>query len=191
VISKKIILVVFLFYSCTAFSGTPDSSTLDKPLKFDLNGVKPGDKLTEEFFNKHCPSRLKGSSEIECKQRLELNGIKISILYFFYDEKLLAISFNYPSLQYDDLIRTYTRKFSRPPHNKKEDPILLSTGVKYTNKKASWNTASGEFVIEQYWNGFNKGSAHLLSLEYEKYKIRKSKESTEGVIEKIFGDIFD
>ncbi len=179
-----------LFYSCAVFSGVPDSSTIVKQLEFDINGMKLDDKLTTEFFNKYCPSREKGNSEIECKQSLKLKGVKLSILYFFYDAKLLAISFYYPSSKYSDLIEIYTRKFSQLPENK-EEPILLSTGVKYTNKKASWNTTSGEFVIEQYWNSFKKGSAHLLSAEYEKYKIKKSKIDEESILEQIFGDIIN
>lgn len=191
-ISKKIILTSILFYSCVSFSGEPGSASLNKQLEFDINSMKIGDKLTEEFFNKYCPPLSKDNAEIECKQNFKLNEIKLSIRYFFYNAKLITISFVYPSSKYNDLIKTYTEKFSESPHNTKEESVLLSTGVEYTNQKASWNTISGEFVIEKYWNNFKKGYAHLLSTEYEKYKIKKSEgNNNEGIFKKIFGDILD
>ncbi len=191
-VNKKLILIgALLFYSCASFSVAQDSSILDKQPDFDINGMKLGDKLTVAFFNKHCSSANIDNAEIECKQKIKLNGIKLSILYFFHNGKLIALSFNYPSSKYSDLIDVYTKKFELSPHSNTEEPILLSTGAKYTNKKVSWNTASGEFVIQQYWNNLKKGSAHLSSTEYDKYKLSKSEKFNEGIIEKIFGDIFD
>jgi hypothetical protein len=189
---SKIILIatITLFFSGIAFSAVPDSAVPVKQIEFDIDGLMLGDELTETFFNQYCPSRSKGKNSIECKRSLKLNGIKLSVLYFFHDHRLLAISISYLSSEYRALIKTYKRKFSQSPSNV-EEPILLSTGVEYTNIKSSWSTTSGEFVIEKYGNNFKKGIAYLLSDKYEKYKEKKKEEMSPGFIKKIFGDIIN
>lgn len=187
-LNNKLIFMamVILFFTGTVFAENPEAI---KQVEFDLDGMKPGDRLTKEFLNKYCPSRLRDNETVECRQSLNLDGIDLSILYFFSNARLLAISINYPSSEYKSLIETYTRKFSQSPSSK-EEPILLSTGVEYTNIKSSWNTTSGEFVVEKYGTNFNKGVAYLLSDGYENYKIKKAEEVKSGVMKKLFGDIY-
>jgi len=189
---RKILLIAIaaLLFSESAFSVTEGSEASFKQVEFDINGNKVGDKLTKEFFNQYCPSESKDKEYIECKETIELNGVKLSILYFFYDTKLLAISMSYPSSQYDLLINTYTKKFSTSAFSK-DEPILVANSVEFTNKKSSWNTISGKFVIEKYGTGFTKGIAYLKSDGYEQYVVKKKEEIEPGIIEKIFGDIFD
>jgi hypothetical protein len=191
---NKVILLAILLFSCSAYSTAQDSIVSSRQVKFDIDGVKLGDKLKESFFSKYCPSIPSDSDEIECKNNIELDGIKLSIVYFFYKSRLLAVTINYPSLKYDNLIKTYTTKFSQSPHNNQEESILLSTGVEYKNEKSSWNTISGKFVIEKYGNSLQKGVAYLFSREYERYKIKKTEEiqrSDQSFLKIIFGNIFD
>ncbi len=190
-ISKKLFYSCMLIFFCNASSAVTDPSNSIDPIVFDIDGVKIGDTLPDNFFNQYCHHAIKGNKEVECKKTIELNNIKLSILYFVYNEKLLAISINYPSSEYTALINTYTQIFSEKPHNKKEEPVLLSTGIEYTNKKTSWNTMSGEFVIEKYGTSFQKGIAYILSNEYEEYKAIKKEEINPGVMRKLFGDIFN
>ncbi len=182
-----LIATAALFFSGPVFSAVADSS---RQKEFDINGMKIGDKLTEEFFAQHCPSKSKDSKVVECKQKTELSGVQLSILYFFYDARLLAISMAYPSSHYKTLKKTYTKKFSTSPFSKNE-PILVGNSVEFTNKKSSWNTISGKFVIEKYGTGFTKGIAYLKSDEYERYVVKKKEDVSPGIFKKIFGDIFD
>jgi len=186
-IPKKIISIGAALFLFSPFSMASDAA---EQIKFDINGVELGDKLSEVFFNKYCPPKYKGKSEIECKQNISLDGINLSIIYFYYDAKLLAISIDYPSSQYGNLIKTYTRKFDKSPHDNKQEAILISTGEEYTNELSSWKTMSGEFVIEKYGNNFKRGTAYLLSYAYEDYKIKKSEAIDSGFLDKLFGDIF-
>jgi hypothetical protein len=187
-IPKKIISIGAVLFLFSPFSMASDAA---EQIKFDINGIELGDKLSEVFFNKYCPSKYKGKSEIECKQKISLDGINLSIIYFYYDAKLLAISIDYPSFQYGDLIKTYTRKFNKSPHNNKQEAILISTGEEYTNKQSSWKTMSGEFVIEKYGNNFKRGIAYLSSFDYEEYKIKKNEAINPEFLDKLFGDIFN
>jgi hypothetical protein len=185
-----LVLAVTLFLSGNAFSAVTYSSTSFKQVEFDINGIKIGDELTEKFFNKYCFSELKDSDSIECKQRIKFNDVTLSVLYFFYDAKLLAISITYPSSQYKTLVDSYKKKFTISPF-KQSEPILVSTDEKYINEKSSWNTTSGEFVVERYGNSLKKGIAYLMSDEYEKYVIKKKEEINPGIFRKIFGNILD
>jgi hypothetical protein len=190
---KKVILLGILLFSCSAYSAARDSIVSSRQVNFDIDGVKLGDKLKESFFSQYCPSMQSDSDEIECRNIIEMDGVKLSIVYFFYESRLLAITIKYPSQRYADLIKTYTTKFSQSPHNNQEESILLSTGIEYKNEKSSWNTISGKFVVEKYGSSLQKGVAYLFSREYERYKIKKVEEikrSDQSFIRKIFGDIF-
>jgi hypothetical protein len=189
--SKKILFLCILSYSCAAFSVAQDSSVPINKIDFEIGGIKLGDTLTESFSKQHCQYSLKDNEEVECKRIINFHSIKLSILYFFYDEKLLAISIKYPSSNYNDLIKIYTKKFSQSPHNEKAEPIFLREGDSHVNMKTSWNTTSGKFVIEKYGNSFQKGIAYLSSEDYGKYKTKKKEEINPGVMRKLFGDIFD
>ncbi|MBL1142697.1 MAG: hypothetical protein HND53_11760 [Proteobacteria bacterium] len=185
-------LIGTLLYSSASYSGVHDlPNVIDNLPDFEFNNMKLGDNLSTVFFDKYCPAALKDSAEIECKQKTELSGINLSILYFFYNKKLLAISFNFPSSNYNDLIDIYTEKFSQSPHSNSEEPLLLNTETKYINEKSSWNTTSGEFVIAKYWNNVKKGSAHIMSNDYEKYKVDKREKLNEGIFKRIYRAIFD
>lgn len=142
-------------------------------VKFDINGLNVGDKLTGEFSSQYCPERTKGKKEIECRRKLTIDGVRVSALYFFLDSSLVTISLSYKSEQYNDLVKAYSKKFSKSPDKRSEESIVLSTGKKYTNKKVLWDTVSGNFIIEKYGNNFIRGYAHLDSHEYIKYMAEK------------------
>jgi hypothetical protein len=190
VIIKKVLLITtLLFYSCFSYS-VEEEPVVTSPLIFEINEMKIGDVLTEEFFAKNCPASLKDSAEIECKQKIKLDEISLSVLYFFYDKKLLAISFNFSSTNYNELIAIYTKRFQRSPQLS-EKLIVLNTGDEHINESAKWNMNAGEFVIEKYWNNLKKGSAQLVSSDYLKYKGDKSEVEEESFFKKVFRNMFD
>jgi hypothetical protein len=159
-------------------------------IEFNIGGLTIGDKLTGEFSDKYCPKRNKEKKEIECKRVLDIDRIKINVLYLFYESSLVAVSFSYDAQLYRDLVKAYSKKLSHNPHESIEEPINLRTGVEYTNKKKLWHTASGDFFIENYGNNFTRGHAHIHSHEYFKYRSDKKDQINEGEIKKLLGKIF-
>lgn len=155
-------------------------------IDFDINGLKVGDKLTEEFFNNYCSKEDRKKKEIECKQELKINEIPVTAIYFYYDSSLISILLTYKSDLYHDLVKAYTIKFKHDPHKNIEEPINLRTGVQYTNKKVLWITTSGNFIIEKYSNNFNKGNAHLDSNKYIQYLAKKKSKRNDNRRYKIF-----
>ena len=188
--SKNIMLFSLLLYSCASHSLAKNSTSVVKP-DFDINGVRLGDELSESFFKKHCPVKLKDSEEIECKKRVELDGIKLSIVYFFYKEKLLGLMVNYPSSNYNDLVNVYTKIFSQPPHSNISEKLLLNTDDQYINEKVSWDTTSGEFEISKYWNNLKTGAAIIVSSDYENYKAEKTGLLQEGFFKRMYRIYFE
>ena len=173
-----------LFYLCALFFVTAVNA--DEQIEFDINGLKIGDKLTEDFYNNYCPKKDGKTEELECKQELKINEIQVTALYFYYDATLISILLTYRSNLYNDLVKSYTKKFKHSPHKKIKELITLATGEKYSNEKASWVTTSGNLIIEKYGNNFSTGYVRLESNEYIKYLEEKKSSLTDSEIKKIF-----
>ena len=180
---KKLCFLSILFYA--------SSANAIKQFEFDLNGLRVGDKLTEEFFINYCPKKDKGKKEVECKGKQDIDGVQVSVLYLFYDSSLVTVSFSFKSQMYRKLVKAYSKKFSDISHEDIEEPIKLRSGVEYTNKKALWVTTSGNFIIEKYRNSFSNGYAHLDSHEYNSYVATKKSERNDGNSKKIFRELFN
>lgn len=183
------ISVISLFYPCASCYAYAESLDSLKKSDFDINGLRIGDELSEKFLNKYCPFRHDDKT-IECKQNVILGGVKLSVLYFFHDEKLLSISFEYPSSEYHSLVNNFKRKLSKLP-SREVETISTGTGDKYMNNISSWDTNDGMFVIKKYGTSLTKGVAYLKSDRYEDYLNDKKKDYTPGYFKKIFGNIFD
>ena len=181
--NKRLFLVIFLLSSVNV--------NAKEEVEFDINGVRVGDKLNEEFEKRHCLEKQKIKKEVECKNKTRVNGVDVTARYFFYDSSLLTISLIYDSRFYNELVKSYSNKFSRRPHENIKEVIYHGEGERHTNKKVLWRTHSGNFAIEKYWNNFTKGYAYLESPEYIKYKQRKKDEVNGGIMKKIFGDFFN
>jgi hypothetical protein len=190
---KNLLILSVLFFASSA--NAIEQTELDiielDIIEFEINGLKVGDKLTEDFFDNYCAKRDKGKKEIECKRKQNINGVQVSVLYLFYDSSFATVSLSYKSQMYDELVKAYSRKFSHSPHKIIEEPIILRTGVEYTNEKVLWATAAGDFYIEKYGNNFERGYAHLDSHEYIKYVAKKKSERSSSNIGKIFRGLFN
>ena len=179
----KSLFFLFIFFFAA------DVNAIEK-IEFDINGLKIGDKLTDEFFNNYCSKKNRGKKEIECKQKLKIDEIPVTAIYFYYDFSLISVLLTYNSDLYDDLVKAYKIKFRHFPDKNIEEPINLRTGVQYTNQKVLWVTTSGDFIIEKYSNSFHDGNAYLKSNEYVKYLEKKKNDSNDGILKRIFSKIF-
>lgn len=159
-------------------------------IDFELNGLKVGDKLTEQFKKKYCPKKSEGKKELECKKELTINGVDVSARFFFNDLSLITVSLTYDSKTYPDLVKAYSKSFSRGPHKNIKEAIDIGTGKKYTNEKVLWKTNSGDFTIEKYGSNLTRGYAYLNSPEYIQYLETKEKPADVGTIRNIFNQVF-
>ncbi|MFT5451821.1 MAG: hypothetical protein ACI9N9_001307, partial [Enterobacterales bacterium] len=177
-----------LYLSVFLISANVNAS--EKP-EFDIDGLKIGDKLTEEFSGKYCPIKNNGSKEIECKRKYDINGIPVSVLYLFYGDSLVTVSLSFESKVYSKLVRAYQNKYLDSPYEQFKEPILLGNGEEFTNEKALWSTTAGDFVVEKYGHNFTEGYAHLDSHKYSKYINKKVNQRNGGNLISFFSEIFD
>ena len=180
---KCLFLVLWVFFTVNV--------SAKEEIDFNVDGLRVGDKLNEEFEKSYCLKKRKIKKEIECKKKIKINEIDVMARYFFYDSSLVTISLIYDARFYNDLVKSYANKFSRRPHENIREEIYLDENEKYTNEKVLWKTHSGDFAIEKYWNNFTKGYAYLESPEYLKYRKRKENEINGGIMKKVFGDFFN
>jgi hypothetical protein len=147
-----------------------------EPVKFDITGMKVGDRLTEKFAYSRCPGKDEGKPDIQCHEFIKIESGEILILYQFDDFKLVGVSLSFESDLFNDVVKAYTSKFGVSPHKTYQEPVVTRAGVKYTNEVVSWNTDSGEFVVEKYGGRVDKGHAQLRSPAWVRY-IEKKKEA--------------
>jgi hypothetical protein len=162
----------------------------EKP-EFDIDGLKIGDKLTEEFSEQYCSNKNSGRKEVECKRNQKINGIPVSVLYLFYDDSLVTVSLSFKSKVFSKLVRAYRNKYLDSPYDQIEEPILLGNGEEFTNEKALWSTTAGDFVVEKYGHNFTEGYAHLDSHKYSKYINKKANQRNGDNLISFFSEIFD
>lgn len=178
---KKLVFLSFLFYAFNA--------NAIEQINFDIDGLKVGNKLTQEFASNYCPQKSKEEIELECKRKLNIGGVNVSALYFFYNLSLVSVSLSFESNAYHDLVKAYSRKFLHKPHKDIREAIDLNTGEQYTNNKVLWVTDSGSFFIEKYGNNFTRGYAYLNSPEYIEYVEEKKAQRGKGTIRRIFNEV--
>jgi len=182
ILKNLLYLSVFLIFT--------NVNASEKPV-FDINGLKIGDKLTEEFSEQYCPIKKNASKEIECKRDQAINGVPVSVLYLFYDDSLITVSLSFESKLFAKLVSAYRNKYLDSPFEQIEEPIFLGNGVEYTNKKVLWSTTVGDFVIEKYGHNFIEGYAHLNSDKYSKYTKKKVNQRSGGKLISLFSEFFD
>lgn len=180
---KNLLFLPVLLLSTTVYAS-------EKP-EFDIDGLKIGDDLTEEFSEQYCPNRNSVRKEIECKRSQNINGVPVSVLYLFYDASLVTVSLSFESKDFPKLVWAYRDKYLDFPYEEIKEPILLGDGVEYRNEKVLWSTTAGEFVIEKYGHNFTKGYAHLDSHEYSKYINKKVNQRSGGKLISLFSEIFN
>lgn len=179
---KNLFFLPFLLGSATVFAS-------EKP-EFDIDGLKIGDKLTEEFSEQYCRNGDSDKREIECKRKQEIDGVPVSVLYLFYDAELVTVSLSFDSKDYRKLVRRYEDKYPDFPFDEIEEPVVLGNGAEHTNEKVIWSTADGNFIIEKYGHNFTKGYARLDSQKYNKYTNKKKIERNGGKLAKLFSEYF-
>ena len=179
---KSLLFLTILLVSATVYAS-------EKP-EFDIDGLKIGDELTEEFSELYCRNKASGKREIECKQQLKIDGVPVSALYLFYDASLVTVSLSFESKVFSKLVRVYEDKYLDFPYNEVEEPVVLGDGAEYTNEKVLWATTSGNFVIEKYGHSLTKGYAHLDSQKYNKYVNKKKIQRSGGKLANLFSELF-
>ncbi len=182
-ILKNLLFLPILLVSATVYAS-------EKP-EFDIDGLKIGDELTEEFSEQYCRNGDSGKREIECKRNQDIDGVPVSVLYLFYDDSLVTVSLSFESKVFSRLVRTYRNKYADSPYEQFDEPILLGNGDEFTNEKVSWATREGDFVIEKYGHNFKQGYAHLDSHKYSKYINKKVNQRSGGKLISLFSEIFN
>jgi len=180
-------LKILLFLPVLLVSATVYAS--EKP-EFDIDGLKIGDELTEEFSDQYCRNRASEKREIECKQKLKIDGVSVSVLYLFYDASLVTVSLSFDSKAFSKLVRVYEDKYLDFSYDEIEEPVVLGDGAEYTNEKALWATTSGDFIIEKYGYKLTEGYAHLDSQKYNKYVNKKKIQRSGGKLASLFSELF-
>ena len=163
-----------IWFLCVCFLVRPVLAA--EPIVFDMGKMKIGDKLTEEFAYSHCPAKDKGKAEIKCHKFINMYGGDVFVMYYFDEFKLVGVTLSYKPSMFGDLISAYTNKFGQPPHETKEESVITKAGVEYINEIKSWNTDSGEFIVEKYGSSISEGYAYIRSPEYESYLLKKQAE---------------
>ncbi len=179
---EKLLLLPVLLVSATVYAS-------EKP-EFDINGLKIGDELTEEFSEQYCRNRNSEKREIECKRKQKIDGVPVSVLYLFYDASLVTVSLSFDSKAFRKLVSAYEDKYSGFPNDEIGEPMVLGDGVQYTNEKVLWATTSGNFVIEKYGHNLAEGYAHLDSQEYNKYTNKKKIQRNSGKLANLISELF-
>ena len=179
---KNLLFLPMLLVSATVYAS-------EKP-EFDIDGLKIGDELTEEFSEQYCRNGDSEKREIECKRKQKIDGVDVSILYLFYDASLVTVSLSFDSKDFSKLVWVYRNKYLDSPYDQFEEPISLGDGMEYTNEKVLWSTNSGDFIIEKYGHNFIKGYAHLDSKKYNKYANKKKIQRNGGKLASLFSELF-
>jgi hypothetical protein len=179
---KNLLFLPVLLVSATVYAN-------EKP-EFDIDGLKIGDELTEEFSEQYCRNRASEKREVECKRKQKIDGVPVSVLYLFYDASLVTVSLSFDSEAFPKLVRVYEDKYLDFPYDEIEEPVVLGDGMKYTNKKVLWATTSGDFVIEKYGHNLTEGYAHLDSQKYNKYVNKKKIQRGGGKLASLFSELF-
>lgn len=164
----KAFLLVSIFIMSPAVAG--------ETITFNMDGMRIGDKLTEEFAYSHCAAKDKGKAERLCHKSINMEGGDIFVIYYFDDFKLVGVSLSFKASMFGDIVAAYTNKFGQSPHKKNEETVTSRAGVKYINEIKSWKTDLGEFIIEKYGSSIDKGYAYLRSKQYERYLLKKKSE---------------
>ena len=158
--------------------------------EFDIDGLKIGDELTEEFSEQYCRNGDSEKREIECKRKQKIDGVDVSVLYLFYDASLVTVSLSFDSKAFPKLVRAYRNKYLDSPYEQLEELISLGDGMGYTNEKVLWSTNSGDFIIEKYGHNFIKGYAYLDSIKYNKYVNKKKIQRNNGKLASLLSELF-
>ena len=156
-----------------------------KPVPFDIQGMRIGDRLTEEFRSRHCRAEDKGKPDVRGNDSIEIDGKRIFILFQFDDFKLVGVSLTFDPSAFDSIIDAYTDKFGVLPHYTKTTPVKTRLGASYTNVTARWITESGPFEVCKYGDSVDKGFAWLQSPEFSRYLERKQSQKRSQDAEKL------
>lgn len=141
-----------------------------KVVKFEMSGMRIGDRLTQDFAYSNCPAKDAGKPEIMCHNVLRLGegeDKEVWVFYHFKDQKLIAVSLSYKSELFSVLVQSYTQKFGIPPQHAKTEEVVTGIGARHTNQIVSWDTDAGPFILKLYGNSITDGYGVLLTPEYK------------------------
>ena len=146
---------------------------IHKPVPFDIQGMKIGDKLTKEFAYTRCPAKDKGKHDVIGREFIELNDGKVFVLYQFDDFKLIGVTLSFDADMFTTIVDVYTQKFGVPPHRSETEILKNRLNAEFVNVTLTWETVSGPFAVSKYGSSIDKGIATLHSPEYSAYLQRR------------------
>lgn len=161
------------------------ASDSNKPVQFEVKGMRVGDKITKDFFDKYCQTKDKLKADVSGSELIKINDKSVFVSYQFDDYKLVGITVSFDSGMHSSLVDAYTEKFGCVPHKVEKSIVKTRMNAEYENITASWITDAGPFVVEKHGVSANKGFAILRSPEYLGYLARQKSKDTESLRDKL------
>ncbi|MGV3486916.1 MAG: hypothetical protein ACO1RT_21050 [Planctomycetaceae bacterium] len=154
-------------------------------VSFDIQGMRIGDPLTDEFAYSHCPAIDKGKADMYCSESIEIGGHEVFVLFQFADFKLIGVSLSFKPDSYDQIVSAYTAKFGSKPHDLRVEELETRMGAKFENEIAVWNTDVGSFTVQKYAGSISDGSAILMTPQRLQLHERQRAEELEQLKSKL------
>ena len=167
---------ILIFYISDVAAGT---------IKFEAAGMHIGDKLTDDFAYSNCPSKDKGEPDINCFKMINVDGVKVTMIFHFLDFKLASVGLGFEPSSFDIIVGAYTKKFGHRPHKKHSEKVKTRIGATYINEFVSWDTDSGIFEISKYGPRIDSGSGILYSKEILDNQKKKESERSNDLSDKL------
>ena len=141
-------------------------------VEFVAQGLKIGDKITDEFLRGKSKGAYRGD-EYTLFETIEVGSVKIDMLYQVYKDELHGLGMFFPSEDFSRVVEAYTEKLGKPDH-RSEEILQNRMSAKFRNETVSWDCTAGKFYLEKHGDTITEGHGSITSEELKAVDRKKS-----------------